>query len=207
MAAREMSERRRSELASLASAVFICMPVRRFDDSVFALIDRIVAELRAEDGEVGHFLADIDVRMEKMLAELADVGARYKQLTAAQVATEEAMVGLKGQIAAIEDIDLAEALVELQSQEVAYQAALGATVKIPTPGGGSVSLKVPAGSQDGRTLRVRGKGAARLRGAGRGDLLACLRVVVPPRLTKEQRELVERFGKTQPDPRTPLFAH
>ena len=87
------------------------------------------------------------------------------------------------------------------------EAALGATVKIPTPGGGSVSLKVPAGSQDGRTLRVRGKGAARLRGAGRGDLLACLRVVVPPRLTKEQRELVERFGKTQPDPRTPLFAH
>ncbi|NLE70607.1 MAG: flagellar hook-associated protein 3 [Actinomycetales bacterium] len=103
------------------------------DDSVFALIDRIVAELRAEDGEVGHFLADIDVRMEKMLAELADVGARYKQLTAAQVATEEAMVGLKGQIAAIEDIDLAEALVELQSQEVAYQAALGATARVLQP--------------------------------------------------------------------------
>jgi len=40
MVAREMSERRRRELASLASAVFICMPVRRFDDSVFALIER-----------------------------------------------------------------------------------------------------------------------------------------------------------------------
>ena len=40
MAAREMSERRRSELASLASAVFICMPVRRFDDSVFALLEK-----------------------------------------------------------------------------------------------------------------------------------------------------------------------
>lgn len=40
MAAREMGERRKSELASLASAVFICMPVRRFDDSVFELLGR-----------------------------------------------------------------------------------------------------------------------------------------------------------------------
>jgi molecular chaperone DnaJ len=86
------------------------------------------------------------------------------------------------------------------------EAALGAGVRVPTPGGGSVSLKVPPGSPDGKTLRVRGKGAPRLKGSGSGDLLARLRIVVPSKLSKEQRELVERFGKTQPDPRAALFA-
>jgi len=86
------------------------------------------------------------------------------------------------------------------------EAALGAGVKVPTPGGGNVSLKVPAGSQDGRMLRVRGKGAPKLKGGGHGDLLARLRLVVPEKLNKEQRRLVEEFGRTQPDPRAALFA-
>lgn len=85
------------------------------------------------------------------------------------------------------------------------EAALGANVKVPTPGGGTVSLKVPAGAQDGKTLRVRGKGSPRLKGGGNGDLLARLRIVVPAKLSKEQRDLVERFGRTQPDPREALF--
>ena len=85
------------------------------------------------------------------------------------------------------------------------EAALGASVRIPTPNGGKVSLKVPAGTSDGRTLRVRGKGAPRLKGGGHGDLLARLRIVVPDKLDKEQRELVERLAKTQPDPRAALF--
>ena len=86
------------------------------------------------------------------------------------------------------------------------EAALGASVRVPTPGGGRVSLKVPPGSQDGRTLRVRGKGVARLKGGGQGDLLARLRVVVPSKLSKEERDLVERLGRTQADPRAGLFA-
>ena len=81
---------------------------------------------------------------------------------------------------------------------------MGASVRIPTPGGGTVSLKVPAGSADGATLRVRGKGAARLKGGGHGDLLARLRIVVPSKLSKEQRDLVERFGRTQPTTRVPV---
>ena len=84
------------------------------------------------------------------------------------------------------------------------EVALGTRVKVPTPGGGSVSLKVPAGSQDGRTLRVRGKGAPKIKG-GHGDLLVRLRIVVPDKLSKEQKALLEKFGKTLADPRAAAF--
>ena len=80
------------------------------------------------------------------------------------------------------------------------EAALGTSVRIPTPGGGHVALKVPAGTQDGRTLRVRSKGAPRLKG-GQGDLHVKVRVRVPEKLTKEQRQLFEKLGATLPDPR------
>ncbi|HMK91389.1 MAG TPA: DnaJ C-terminal domain-containing protein, partial [Thermoleophilia bacterium] len=85
------------------------------------------------------------------------------------------------------------------------EAMLGTQVKIPVPGGGRVSLKVPAGSHDGRTLRVRGKGAPRLKGGGKGDLLARVRLVVPGKLTKEQKRIAEELGKTEPDPRAARF--
>jgi molecular chaperone DnaJ len=74
------------------------------------------------------------------------------------------------------------------------EAALGADVEVPTPDG-RISLKVPPGSQDGRTLRVRGRGAPKLNGGGRGDLLARLRVSVPTRLTKAEREAIENLRK------------
>jgi molecular chaperone DnaJ len=81
------------------------------------------------------------------------------------------------------------------------EAALGATVKVPTPGGGRVSLKVPAGSQDGRKLRLRGKGMPKLKG-GHGDLLVELRVQIPGKLTKDQKQLFEKLAATFPDPRS-----
>jgi len=84
------------------------------------------------------------------------------------------------------------------------EAALGTKVKVPTPGGGNVSLKVPAGSHDGRTLRVRGKGAPKIKG-GHGDLLVRLRIEVPDKLSKEQKDLLEKLGDTLADPRAALF--
>ena len=85
------------------------------------------------------------------------------------------------------------------------EAALGATVEIPTPEG-RVSLKVPAGSQDGKLLRVKGRGAPKLNGSGRGDLLARLRISVPSKLSKAEREALEGLDKaSKTNPRERLF--
>ncbi len=72
------------------------------------------------------------------------------------------------------------------------EAALGATIEIPTPDG-PVKLKVPAGSESGKLLRVKGRGAPRLKGGGKGDLLARVKVTIPQKLNKAEKEALEGF--------------
>jgi molecular chaperone DnaJ len=74
------------------------------------------------------------------------------------------------------------------------EATLGATVQIPTPGG-PVALKVPSGSEHGKLLRVKGRGATKLNGGGKGDLLARLVVTVPKKLSKAEREALEAYQR------------
>ena len=74
------------------------------------------------------------------------------------------------------------------------EATLGATVEVPTPDG-PVNVKVKPGTTDGTLLRVKGKGAPRLKGSGRGDLLARVKLTVPKKLSKKQRELLEELKK------------
>jgi len=74
------------------------------------------------------------------------------------------------------------------------QVSLGAEIKVPTPDG-PVTVKVKPGTLDGTLLRVKGKGAPRLKGSSRGDVLARVKLSVPKKLTKKQRELMEELQK------------
>jgi molecular chaperone DnaJ len=74
-------------------------------------------------------------------------------------------------------------------------AALGTRVQVPTIEG-STELEIPAGTQPGETFAVRGEGMPALRGRRRGDLQVVVNVVVPKRLKREQRELLERLADT-----------
>lgn len=74
------------------------------------------------------------------------------------------------------------------------EAALGANVQVPTLNG-AVTLKVPAGTPSGKTFRVRGKGAPR-RG-GHGDLLVTVRVDVPAKLSREEKQLLKQLQDSQ----------
>ena len=83
------------------------------------------------------------------------------------------------------------------------EAALGAEVKVPTLDG-SVTVRIPPGTAPGKTLRVRGRGMPKA-GAGAGDLLVTVDVVVPQSLSDEQRQAVEALAATEPaNPRSHL---
>src|SRR3954465_4396911 len=69
-------------------------------------------------------------------------------------------------------------------------AALGGKVEVPTPDG-AVQLSVPSGTEDGKLLRIKGRGAPRLNGSSQGDVLARIKIQVPKRVNKKQRELLE----------------
>ena len=85
------------------------------------------------------------------------------------------------------------------------EATLGATVEIPTPDG-PVALKVPGGTPSEKLLRVKGHGAPKLKGGGRGDLLARIKVTVPTKLTKAEREALEAYDKASRErPREKAF--
>ncbi|RYV50960.1 DnaJ C-terminal domain-containing protein [Pengzhenrongella frigida] len=86
------------------------------------------------------------------------------------------------------------------------EAALGATVTVPTFDGDTVRLRVPEGTPSGRVLRVRGKGITTVKGTG--DLLVTVQVVVPQKLTGAARDAVEAFAAATAgdDPRADLAA-
>jgi molecular chaperone DnaJ len=85
------------------------------------------------------------------------------------------------------------------------EAALGGEIRVPTLGGSPVTLKLAPATSNGRTLRVRGRGATRKDGT-RGDLLVTVQVVVPDKLTTKAREAVEAFrdATVGDDPRAGL---
>ncbi|ANG84464.1 DnaJ C-terminal domain-containing protein [Microbacterium aurantiacum] len=86
------------------------------------------------------------------------------------------------------------------------EAALGATIEVPTLGGDPVKLRVAPGTPSGRVLRVKGRGVQTAKGVG--DLLAEVQVVVPTHLDDRAREALEKFHELEPkeNPRADLMA-
>ena len=85
------------------------------------------------------------------------------------------------------------------------EATLGANVELPLIDGSTVTVKVPAGSDSGRTLRLKGRGVVTKKGTG--DLLATISVVVPKDLTPEQLDSIKSLADSldQSDPRAELM--
>ena len=86
------------------------------------------------------------------------------------------------------------------------EAALGAEVKVPTLGGTAVTVRVPAGTPNGRVMRVRGRGVQRKDGT-RGDLLVTVEVEVPAQLDEAARAAVTAYREATAgrDPRAGMF--
>ncbi|MGA4670699.1 molecular chaperone DnaJ [Propionibacteriaceae bacterium Y1923] len=86
------------------------------------------------------------------------------------------------------------------------EASLGATIEVPTLNGPAVKLKLPPGTPNGRTLRVRGKGAPKANGA-RGDLLVTVQVAVPENLSDEAKKALDDYARAvgESNPRADLF--
>ncbi|MER6911284.1 molecular chaperone DnaJ [Streptomyces sp. NPDC000594] len=86
------------------------------------------------------------------------------------------------------------------------EAVLGGEVRVPTLGGPPVTLKLPPGTPNGRTMRARGKGAVRKDGT-RGDLLVTVEITVPTELSEQAKEALTAYREAtaEEDPRAELF--
>lgn len=73
------------------------------------------------------------------------------------------------------------------------EASLGASIVVPAPDGTKVRVKVPAGTQDGTVLTIKGKGAPKVKGEGSGDLKIKVNVVIPKTMNDEQKQAMEDF--------------
>jgi molecular chaperone DnaJ len=88
------------------------------------------------------------------------------------------------------------------------EAALGAEIQVPRPGGGTVRVRLPAGTQDGKQFKVRGAGAPKAKSDGeeKGDLIVRVSVVVPKKLKRREREILEALAEERDeDVREDLF--
>ena len=73
------------------------------------------------------------------------------------------------------------------------EATLGAEIEVPTLNG-KAKVKIPEGTQNGTTFRLRGEGIKKLRGVGSGDQLVRINVEVPRQLNSQQKKLLKQFG-------------
>jgi flagellar hook-associated protein 3 FlgL len=101
-------------------------------NSVFALVDTIAADLRAGNDVSAHLTA-LDSHLSAILGEQSRVGAVYSQLEGSKVLNAQQAGSLEAQRSNIEDVDLSKVILDLKTQEIAYQTALSVTAKALQP--------------------------------------------------------------------------
>lgn len=105
-------------------------------DNLFDVLDKVITHLRTEPVNAADLQSDldsIDAASDRMKTALAEVGSRVNRLEDAVTKIKDSEVDLKASLAQVENVDIAKAVVDLQMQEVAYQAALGATARVLQP--------------------------------------------------------------------------
>ena len=102
------------------------------DTSVFTLIDNIVGDLN-NGPNVGARLTEIDKRMEEISGQQAVIGTNQTMLARASDANANRTLALESQRSSVEDVDLSKVILDLQTQQITYQASLAITAKVLQP--------------------------------------------------------------------------
>jgi flagellar hook-associated protein 3 FlgL len=102
--------------------------------NVFDVLDEAIQRLTVGPAtDLGDSLEKLDTAMSRMRTALADVGTRYGRVEAALASVNSSTIDTQAMLSEVENVDIAKAIVDLQMQEVAYQAALGATARVIQP--------------------------------------------------------------------------
>jgi flagellin-like hook-associated protein FlgL len=102
-------------------------------NDLFAIVDRIAKDVIANPANLGADLDALDAVMKTMQNAMADVGARTNRIELGQTTAADRVLALKTGLSEVEDVDLPQAIMDQQMQQVAYQAALGATARVIQP--------------------------------------------------------------------------
>ena len=104
---------------------------------LFAVLDRLATALETQGpamhSDLTSGLADLDTAVDRIINTLGTVGSRFNRLEVMRSTADAQLVGLADSLSQAEDIDLPKTIVDLQMQEVAYKAALGATARVVQP--------------------------------------------------------------------------
>jgi flagellar hook-associated protein 3 FlgL len=102
-------------------------------DDLFDVLADIADKLTSAPGSLDSELGRLDAATSRMTTSLADVGSRFNRLEAGLRINRDAELSLQDSLSQVENVDMARAMVDLQMNEVAYQAALGATARVLQP--------------------------------------------------------------------------
>ena len=103
------------------------------DEQLFTVLQNIADDLRSNPADLAANLDLLDTASKRIMTQLADVGARYNRVEQTKQSGLDRQISLRSQLSEIEDIDLPATIMEMQMQQSAYEAALGASAKVIQP--------------------------------------------------------------------------